>query len=201
MDGLRRCGIAAGLLTAAAVGVVACDPVGGLSTSAVAITTDQVGTKALKTDGVDVRWMSCTATVGHRSSARSTRTSTADSVASVDCQGEAKGGQKIIITGRVTEERDGRCVKGHLVARVAGRKVFEANVLGDCSARPTATRTATRTPTATTTPRPTVTRTVTPSTRPPSTPRVTVTVTATPSPTSPSPCGCTTRTMSPLSAR
>ncbi|MGK5632996.1 hypothetical protein ACSNOD_31760, partial [Streptomyces sp. URMC 123] len=52
----------------AATALVACDPSasGGLSTVAVALTTDQTGTRALEQAGVDVQWLSCTSHVGER---------------------------------------------------------------------------------------------------------------------------------------
>ncbi|MGK5633021.1 hypothetical protein ACSNOD_31895, partial [Streptomyces sp. URMC 123] len=55
-------------------------------------------------------------------------------MATVDCEGETRSGEPIAIKGRVTEERDGRCVRGDLTATVSGRVVFQANVLGNCSA-------------------------------------------------------------------
>ncbi|WP_434589349.1 hypothetical protein [Streptomyces sp. A5-4] len=183
----RRTLAAIGLAGAAVVAVAACEPgAGGLSSVAVAMTTDQTGTRALERAGVDVRWMSCTATVGEgRRVATSTTapTRSARGVASVKCEGETKDGQEIRIGGKVTEERDGRCVRGDLTARVDSRTVFQADVLGNCQAAPT-----TRNPTPPISHEPTRT----PDPRPPGDdpPRPTVTVTATvtadPEPT----CAC-----------
>ncbi|HET6859910.1 MAG TPA: hypothetical protein VFH94_22810, partial [Streptomyces sp.] len=90
---------------------------------------------------------------------------------------------------KVTEERDGRCVRGDLTAKAGNATVFQANVLGNCAAKPT-----TRNPTPPVTYEPT--RTATPPTRtsrPPTddpgptvTVTVTTTVTADPEPT----CEC-----------
>ncbi|MEV8307877.1 hypothetical protein AB0P36_11060 [Streptomyces flavidovirens] len=72
----------------------------------------------------------------------------------------------------MTEERDGRCVRGDLTARVGERTVFRADVLGDCDAAPTRTATTSGNPAPSATYRPpvTVTATVTvtaaPDTRP-----------------------------------
>ncbi len=205
---------AAVLAGATAAGVAACEPggEGGPGSFAVALATDRAGTRALERAGFDVRWMTCTSTVGGgvRGSARpSVRPSsaTASRVASVACQGQTGDGEEIRVDGKVTEERDGRCVRGDLVAAVGGRTVFRANVLGDCGARPT-TRPTTRPPTWSPPPEPTAhpTRTVTatatrpapaPSPDPPAPrPTVTVTVTVGPAPTpdpapDPAPtCGC-----------
>jgi hypothetical protein len=202
--------------------VAACEPGGGggLNSFAVALTTDQTGTRALERAGVEVSWLTCTATVGDRAraitgpSARPSPVTSAPSVrdvATVACEGQTKDGKEIRVAGKVTEERDGRCVRGDLTAEVGGRTVFRANVLGDCSARPTS-----RPPTWRPPPEPTLrptwrpTRTVTatatrPTTAPtpdpePPAPRPTVTVTVTvgpdpapdPAPDPRPTCGCPT---------
>ncbi|MFD7661460.1 hypothetical protein [Streptomyces sp. NPDC059788] len=173
-----------GAAGAAIVGVSACEPAGGLNTSAIAVTTDQAGTRALVAAGVNVSWLSCTATLrgDQRATANPTATATRKAVATVDCQGQTAHGSKITITGWVTSGVDGRCVRGRLTARVAGQVVFRVGVLGDCDAdEPTGTS------------RPTVTHTVQPpssghtSEHPPYTPPVTVTVTAQPSHPDPDP--------------
>ncbi|MET9665782.1 hypothetical protein ABZY19_10445 [Streptomyces sp. NPDC006475] len=128
--------LAAIAVAGTAVGVLAaCEPAtGGLSSVAVSVTTDRTGTSTLERIGFDVRWLSCTATLddaGNPSPSPS-RTGTA----TVDCQGETEAGQKITLKGKVTEERSGRCVRGDLMARVDGKVVFEATVLGNCSATP-----------------------------------------------------------------
>lgn len=142
MKRLQQWGVAGGLAVVVLGGVVACDPAGELSSSAVSITTDQLGTRALKDHGISVQWLSCSASVNGGTSA-SGKTGTASprasstaakGVASVDCQGETADKQKITITGRVTEQQDGRCVRGRLTAQVGKRTVFDVNGLGDCSA-------------------------------------------------------------------
>lgn len=181
--------VAAVAVAVSAVGISACQPVGGLDTAAIALTTDQAGTRLLEHDGVAVRWLSCTATVndGRGSGASAGRAGasaspTRRSVATVDCQGRTKSGERITVAGKVTREIAGRCVRGDLTARVGGRTVFRVGVLGDCEARDT------QRPTWSGEPRPTVTRTVHPTgthppgTDPPTTPPVTVTVTVTPDP-------------------
>ncbi|MFJ4875387.1 hypothetical protein ACIP93_09245 [Streptomyces sp. NPDC088745] len=202
----RRVLAAAVLAGATAAGAAACEPggEGGPSSFAVALTTDRAGTRALERAGFDVSWLTCTSTVGggaRGSALPSVRPSpaTASGVASVACEGQTKDGEEIRVAGRVTEERDGRCVRGDLAAEVGGRTVFRVSVLGDCGARPT-----TRPPTWSPPPEPTVrpTRTVTatatrpapaPSPDPPAPrPTVTVTVTVGPAPApDPAPtCGC-----------
>jgi hypothetical protein len=175
----RRALVAIAAAGAAVVSVVACEPAAGdaLSSVAVAVTTDKTGTSTLERIGFDVRWLSCTAKVD--GGVKATRTgapsaSPARSAATVDCQGKTGSGEDITLKGKVTEERSGRCVRGELISRVAGKVVFEATMLGNCDAAPT--RTTTRTPSRTATRTPTRT----PSERPQPTVTVTVTRTATP---------------------
>ncbi|MGW7519097.1 hypothetical protein ACWGJ2_26275 [Streptomyces sp. NPDC054796] len=223
MRGPLRVAGAVGAVGVLVGGVVACEPVaGGLNSAAVALTTDQAGTRSLESAGVDVQWMSCTATVGQRGgSASASASSSANGsgsgkarrqVAKVDCQGETKSGAEITVRGKVTEEHDGRCVRGDLTAKVGKRTVFRAEVLGNCAA-PSASASSSQSgseppeetePPGTESPEPTVTETVTPTgttspTAPPETPPVTVTVTASPdpppsdpSPDPPPPCECET---------
>ena len=40
----------------------------------------------------------------------------------------------ITITGKVTREVEGKCVRGDLTAKVGGKKWFHVNVLGNCNA-------------------------------------------------------------------
>ncbi|WP_344531766.1 hypothetical protein [Streptomyces albiaxialis] len=206
---LGRAAGAAGAATAAVLAVTACEPGagGGLSTASVALATDQAGTEALERAGVEVQWMSCTAHMGTRpGTATATRSSRGGEVARVECEGETTNRKKLAIKGRVTEEKDGRCVRGDLVATSGSRTLFKASVLGNCDADPTRTTRPPRPtdgPTDRPTDRPTVTRTVDPPTEPPETPTgtgepsepsekppVTVTVTGTPTPTSSPTCGC-----------
>ncbi|TQK44533.1 hypothetical protein FBY35_6042 [Streptomyces sp. SLBN-118] len=152
--------------SAAVVGVGACEPTtGGLSSVAVAVTTDKTATSTLERIGFKVRWLSCTATM-NGGKAPASASPSGPSVATVDCQGETESGQKITVKGKVTDERSGRCVRGDLVAKVGGKVVFEASMLGNCSAAPSST----------------------PVTRPPGgpgRPTVTVTVTVTETPDAP----------------
>lgn len=138
----------AGFAVVAVVGVVACEPGEGLSSAAVAVTTDQVGTRELERQGVEVRWVSCTASYGEKGTAG--RSSSARSVATVDCVGEDTGGRDISIKGQVTQEVDGKCVRGDLTAKVGGKEWFRADVLGNCDAADQTTPVPTTTaPTAT----------------------------------------------------
>ncbi|WP_413757159.1 hypothetical protein [Streptomyces sp. MMBL 11-3] len=118
---------------AAAFALVACEPGGGMSTAAVAITTDQKGTSELEERGVDVKWLTCTASYGDKDGQSGTSPSV-NSVASVDCTGETEDGRDISIKGKVTQEINGTCVRGDLTATVGGQEVFRLNVLGNCQA-------------------------------------------------------------------
>ncbi|GGK45395.1 lipoprotein [Streptomyces flaveus] len=116
------------------MGVVGCEPGDGINSAAVAITTDQVGTQELERQGVDVRWVSCTASYGDSATATAGGSPSARSVATVDCVGEDKDGRDITIKGKVTQEVDGKCVRGDLTARVGGKEWFRVDVLGNCDA-------------------------------------------------------------------
>ncbi|WP_327314989.1 hypothetical protein [Streptomyces sp. NBC_01235] len=134
----------------AALGVVACEP-GGLSTMSVAYTTDQAATAEIERRDVDVRWLTCTAQYEDKAKA--------ESVASVDCQGETGDGKDITVTGKITRAVDGACVRGDLTAVVGKKQLFRVSGLGDCkSATPSPVK-----PSGSTQPggRPTVTVTVT----------------------------------------
>lgn len=124
---------------AAVVGVAACEPVaGGVSSVAVAITTDKTGTSTLERLGFDVRWLSCTAKIDRgKAGSGATKSPSSSGVATVDCQGETNSEQDITLKGKVTEERSGKCVRGDLIAKVDRKVVFEATVLGNCSGAPT----------------------------------------------------------------
>ncbi|MEU3371533.1 hypothetical protein ABZ734_13790 [Streptomyces sp. NPDC006660] len=143
----------------ALVGLTACDPVGGLNSAAVAVTTEQAATAELAHHHVDIKWLTCTADLGHGPSATPSAGSTTRDVAAVDCQGETKDGRPVTVKGRVTAEVEGRCVKGDLTAKAAGRTVLRASVLGDCAAPAPTAGQATPRPGAT--PTVTVTATVT----------------------------------------
>lgn len=144
--GGRRLLLGAGLGIGAVLGLVACEG-GGLNTGAVAFTTDQLGTKELERQGLDVRWLTCTASYdsdgdGDRQSGgkqgdgeKSTSPSaSANTVANVDCTGEDKEGRDISLTGKVTKEVNGKCVRGDLRAKVGGKEWFHVDVLGNCDA-------------------------------------------------------------------
>ncbi|MFD3438127.1 hypothetical protein ACFWU3_11555 [Streptomyces sp. NPDC058685] len=162
---LRRT-LAAIAVAGTAVGaLVACEPAtGGLSSVAVSVTTDRTGTSTLERIGFDVRWLSCTATLDDAGNSSPSPSRTG--AATVDCQGETEAGQKITLKGKVTEERSGRCVRGDLMARVDGKVVFEATVLGNCSAPPSSSPRPTP-PGSDPRPAVTVTVTVTETARPP----------------------------------
>ncbi|MGW2812391.1 hypothetical protein [Streptomyces sp. NPDC001415] len=138
-------------------GVAACDPVGGLNSAAVAVTTDQTATAALQRAHVDIKWLTCTANLKGGPSATPSAGSTTKQVADVNCQGETKDGKPITVKGTVTQEVEGRCVKGDLTAKVADKTVFHVSVLGNCNAPAPTTGPGTPAPGG----RPTVTVTVT----------------------------------------
>ncbi|MFJ5720151.1 hypothetical protein [Streptomyces sp. NPDC093149] len=132
---IRRFLAASALAGAAVAGVVACEPVGGLNSASIAVTTDRTGTSALERNGVDVQWLSCTAdVVGDRIGGASP--SAARGIADVDCTGRTGAGKAITIAGQVTQALDGRCVRGDLTGKAAGKVVFRADVLGNCNAVP-----------------------------------------------------------------
>ncbi|MEU5898181.1 MULTISPECIES: hypothetical protein [Streptomyces] len=136
VPGTRRGTIlyAVGLVGAAALGVSACDPVdGGMNTSAVALTVDEMGTKELERQGADVSWLSCTASYKDKVTPHSGSAGT-ESVIEVDCQGETDDGTDISIKGRVSSVVDGACVRGSLTAKIGGKQWFQVDVLGNCEA-------------------------------------------------------------------
>ncbi|MBC9716220.1 hypothetical protein H9Y04_27145 [Streptomyces sp. TRM66268-LWL] len=124
------------------MGVTACqDIAGGLNTVAVAITTDQKGTDALERKGVDVQWLSCTSTYGEGGGTpNSSKSPSVRSIATVDCEGRTKDGRDITLTGKVTEELGGACVRGDLTGKVGGKTVLRAKVLGNCADAPPSSR-------------------------------------------------------------
>jgi len=148
-------------------GVVACDP-GGLSSATVAFTTDQTVTKELERRDVDVQRLTCTASAdggsGNKASGDGSSPSPRENaVARVDCEGETRGGKDITVSGRVTRAVDGRCVRGDLIAEIAGKQWFRVSGLGNCDAPSAPTRLphATWRPPDKGRPAPTVTVTVT----------------------------------------
>ncbi|MFJ5612143.1 hypothetical protein ACIQCJ_22470 [Streptomyces sp. NPDC093221] len=105
-----------------AMTISGCDPADGLGASAVSATTDQLATRALKKDDIDVSWLSCSATTGR----------TEDDV---DCLGRTDHDEKITVKGTVTKQLDDKCVQGHLTAVVGKKTVFDVRGLGNCSAK------------------------------------------------------------------
>ena len=180
---------ARGVLTACVVGSLATGAVGcqptpeqGLTPVGVALATDQVGTQALEGHGVKVRWLTCRASLRKARSQSPTPGSAApdNGVALVTCDGRSVEGDKLRISGRVTHQQHGTCVRGRFLAEAGDRPVFRARALGDCGRRPTTDVPPPPAPSPSA-PRPTVTETVTPDEDVPTAP-VTVTVTATPDP-------------------
>ncbi|WNI27032.1 hypothetical protein RLT58_24485 [Streptomyces sp. ITFR-16] len=116
-----------------------------MNTASIAVTTDRTATRALEHEGVDVRWLSCTAHAGDakQPSGRTGAPATATRrVADVDCDGRTRDGKDITVNGQVRQAVDGRCVRGDLTARSGGRTVFRATLLGDCNAPPPAAGTS-----------------------------------------------------------
>ncbi|MGW3910126.1 hypothetical protein ACWEBX_01170 [Streptomyces sp. NPDC005070] len=131
---------AVGLGAAGVFAVTGCEPVDGLSTATVAYTTDQKATSELKNRHVDVRWLTCTASLGNAGKAYTPGKSHAPSentVATVDCQGQTGDGRAITVKGKVTRAVNGACVRGDLRATVGGKQIFHVKGLGDCGAGPT----------------------------------------------------------------
>lgn len=141
--GGRRLLLGVGLAVGAVAGLVACEG-GGLNTGAIAYTTDQMGTKELERQGVDVQWLTCTASYdsdsgddGNNSgddNKSQSPSSSVNAVANVDCTGKDKEGRDLTLTGKVTKEVNGKCVRGDLTAKVDGKERFHVDVLGDCDA-------------------------------------------------------------------
>jgi hypothetical protein len=158
--------LAATAAAAAAVGALAaCEPTtGGLNSAAVAVTTDRTATSTLERLTFEVAWLTCTARTdggNATASASPSRSPSAPARATVDCQGETRSGQAITVTGTVTEERAGKCVRGDLIAKIEKKTVFRATMLGDCTTAPSGTPAPGGTPGVPGAPRPTVTVTVT----------------------------------------
>ncbi|MGK5549878.1 hypothetical protein ACSNOH_34955 [Streptomyces sp. URMC 127] len=118
----------------AAVGLVGCrqEGPGGLDSVVVAVNADKRATARLEHDGYPVQWLACTGKaedpgVTEKGSPRPV------TAVGVDCDGRTSGGQKIIVFGRVTGLYDDSCVQGKFTAKVDGKTVLTASVLGDCS--------------------------------------------------------------------
>ncbi|MER5254042.1 MULTISPECIES: hypothetical protein [unclassified Streptomyces] len=130
---------AVGFAGAAVIGVAACDPVDSeMNTAAIAITTDEMATKELERQHLDVLWISCTARFKERVTP-SSGSPDRDAAATVDCQGQARNGKgsdntsDITVKGTVWSVVDGHCVRGNLTAKVDNKEWFRVDVLGDCS--------------------------------------------------------------------
>ncbi|MER5300090.1 hypothetical protein ABT039_11605 [Streptomyces lasiicapitis] len=120
---------------AAGLGLAACDPVeGDMSTSAVAITTDKMGTLELERQHAEVDWITCTASFIGRDKKASESDEPRD--AEVDCRGQTDDDKVITIRGRVTDVSNGACVRGNLTARIGGEEWFRVDVLGNCDSKP-----------------------------------------------------------------
>ncbi|MEU6541055.1 hypothetical protein [Streptomyces sp. NPDC047000] len=129
----RRAAAVAGLAVIAVGGVAACQP-GGVSSATVAYTTDRTATAELTRRHVNVRWLTCTADYGDRSSRTTSPSAAAQTIASVDCRGQTADNRAVTVTGKVTGGVDGACVRGDLTAEVGGRQWFHVNGLGNCDA-------------------------------------------------------------------
>jgi hypothetical protein len=150
--------VTAALAVVAGGALVGCQPT-DLNSSTAAYTTGTTATAALKRQHVNVSWLSCTGGYGKGARAGGTPSPSRTAVVSVNCQGETRDRQKIVVAGVVTRAVDGACVRGDLTAEVGGHQVFHVNGLGDCGATPGPTyRPPTGHPGG---PRPTVTVTVT----------------------------------------
>ncbi|MCX4535194.1 hypothetical protein [Streptomyces sp. NBC_01669] len=126
------------LVGAAVAGAVACEPIDGLNSASVALTTDRAGTGALERKGVDVQWLNCTAEVegGGTTPSSASPSASVRQVAHVDCRGRTAGGKDVTLAGKVTKEVNGVCVQGDLTGKVGDRTVLRADVLGNCDAAP-----------------------------------------------------------------
>ncbi|MEU8545573.1 hypothetical protein AB0C81_00960 [Streptomyces roseoverticillatus] len=118
----------------AAVGLAGCrqEGPGGLDSVVVAVNAGKRATARLEHDGYPVQWLTC---IGKAEDPGVTEKGAQRPVTAVgvDCDGRTSGGQKIIVYGRVTGLYDDSCVQGKFTAKVDGKTVFTASVLGDCS--------------------------------------------------------------------
>ncbi|WP_406419292.1 hypothetical protein OH809_28990 [Streptomyces sp. NBC_00873] len=130
------------LVGTAVAGAVACEPIDGLNSASVALTTDRTGTGALERKGVDVQWLNCTAEVegGGTTPSSTSPSASVRQVAHVDCRGRTAGGKDVTLVGKVTREVNGLCVRGDLTGKVDGRTVLRADALGNCDAAPSTSR-------------------------------------------------------------
>ncbi|WP_030674068.1 hypothetical protein [Streptomyces sp. NRRL B-1347] len=118
---------------ATGLALAACDPVeGDMSTSAIALTTDKMGTAELERQHLDVAWFNCTASFVKKGDGDKRTATDEPREAEVDCQGKSEDDKDITLKGRVTDVRNGKCVRGNLTARVEGKEWFRVDVLGNC---------------------------------------------------------------------
>lgn len=131
----RRVAVTATFAVVVVGGAVACEPGGGISSAAVAYTTDETVTKELNRQKAGVRWLTCTASYADSGkSGKSSPSASENTVATVDCEGETEDGKDITVTGKVTHAVDGACVRGNITAKVDGKVWFEVDGLGNCNA-------------------------------------------------------------------
>jgi hypothetical protein len=110
--------VLAGAVAAGAL-LAGCRPVDQLDSVNVSVVTDQLATRQLTDQHVDVRWLSCGASE--------------DRVApTVNCTGYTADRQQITVRGDVTRQRNLKCLWGHLTARIGDRTVFDVRGLGAC---------------------------------------------------------------------
>ncbi|MEU7045442.1 hypothetical protein AB0A77_30905 [Streptomyces varsoviensis] len=95
------------------------------------VTTDQLATRALERNNVPVQWLACSGQV-EGTGKKDKGSPPPVTAVGVDCQGQTKDGKKIIVYGRVTGISGDSCVRGNLTAKVGGKTVFTATVLGSC---------------------------------------------------------------------
>ncbi|MEI5100542.1 hypothetical protein RB200_20975 [Streptomyces sp. PmtG] len=118
---------------AAGLGLVACDPVeGDMSTAAIALTTDKMGTRELQRQHLDVGWLNCTASFIDKDRDGDDNSGDRRREARVDCRGKTEDDKDITLKGRVTDVRNGFCVRGSLTAKVEQKQWFRVDVLGNC---------------------------------------------------------------------
>jgi hypothetical protein len=114
------------VLSAAVLGLAACDPADGLARGAVSVAVDQLSTHKLRNQHIDVDTLSCGTSTG--------KDAAGNDSATVTCHGQTVTQQKIAVTGWVSENVDNLCIRGHLTAVVAKRTIFDVTSLGNCDA-------------------------------------------------------------------
>ncbi len=130
---MRYAAGAAALTGVAVVALVGCDPAGGLDSVTVAVTTQRQAARALDREGAPTAWLNCRAKAENGGKDPASGTTEPVTIVGVDCEGQTDKGKKVIVFGTVTGITGQACVRGLLTAKVDGRTVFTASVLGDCS--------------------------------------------------------------------